>query len=257
MASLTASRALAEFGFTALEAEAYAFLLRESPATGYRVAQGIQKPVANTYKALETLEQKGALLVEHSETKLCRPVPPDELLARLGAEFERRRELAKAAFQQVTTPPAGDRIYELRSFEQAEAKATAMLECSGRVVLLACTVAVAQRLRNNLLDATERGVQVGLTLFEDGGVVGVESARSITDPLGPSDLYVAIDGVEALEFAEIASVSSGLWTRNPLVAKRAFQGLAAQHALAQLSARLEEGAGAKRLAKVLREMPRL
>jgi sugar-specific transcriptional regulator TrmB len=50
---------LMEFSFSGLEAEIYTFLLRDSPATGYRVAQALGKPVANTYKAIESLQNKG------------------------------------------------------------------------------------------------------------------------------------------------------------------------------------------------------
>ena len=59
-----AVESLQELGFTETEALAYAGLVPISPATGYRVAQAIGKPAANTYKALESLEAKGAVLVE-------------------------------------------------------------------------------------------------------------------------------------------------------------------------------------------------
>lgn len=43
--------ALSSLGFTELEASVYAYLVQKSPATGYRVAQAIRKPVANlSYK---------------------------------------------------------------------------------------------------------------------------------------------------------------------------------------------------------------
>ena len=74
---------LVALGFTALEAEVYIYLLGASPATGYRVAQAIGKPIANTYKAIEALESKGAVIVEHSANKLCRAIPAEELLGQL------------------------------------------------------------------------------------------------------------------------------------------------------------------------------
>ncbi|MDO8629132.1 MAG: helix-turn-helix domain-containing protein, partial [Phycisphaerales bacterium] len=67
---------LVPLGFTPLEGEVYAILVAESPATGYRVAQAIGKPVANTYKAIESLERKGAIVVDDGESRLCRAVPP-------------------------------------------------------------------------------------------------------------------------------------------------------------------------------------
>ena len=82
---------LIDLGFTNLEAEIYTFLLQESPATGYRIAQAIGKPAANTYKTVQSLEKKGALLVDDSEKRLCRAVPADELLNRLERQFSERK----------------------------------------------------------------------------------------------------------------------------------------------------------------------
>jgi len=60
MATSPAAELLVPFGFTNLESEIYVFLLGESPATGYRIAQAIGKPAANTYKAIESLRlEKG------------------------------------------------------------------------------------------------------------------------------------------------------------------------------------------------------
>src|SRR5262244_1295461 len=90
-AAATAIDALTRLGFTALEAEVYTWLLGEPGATGYRIAQGIGKPVANTYKALESLQKKGAILVEEDESRLCRAVPPEELLTQLERGFASSR----------------------------------------------------------------------------------------------------------------------------------------------------------------------
>lgn len=49
---------LMPLGFTETEALAYCELQRAGPSTGYRIAQGIGKAQANTYKALSTLVQK-------------------------------------------------------------------------------------------------------------------------------------------------------------------------------------------------------
>ena len=78
---------LRELGLTGLEAEAYAWLLTASPATGYGVAKGLGKPTANTYKALESLREKGAVVTDDDETRSYRAVPPPELLAALERRF--------------------------------------------------------------------------------------------------------------------------------------------------------------------------
>src|SRR5580704_2378142 len=108
-------KALAELGFTNLEAEIYAFLLQESPATGYRIAQAIGKPAANTYKAIQTLEQKGAVIVEDGTSRMCRAVSSDELLSRMTREFELRRSSAQSTLSALNHPSVDERIYQIRS----------------------------------------------------------------------------------------------------------------------------------------------
>src|SRR5437764_15136779 len=88
--------ALIELGLSGSEAAAYAYLVRHSPATAYKVAKGIGKPVANTYKAIASLEEKGAVLVDDGESRLCRAVPPEEFLARLDRRFRAQRSRAAA-----------------------------------------------------------------------------------------------------------------------------------------------------------------
>ncbi len=87
MASDDCIEALVSLGFTALESEIYTFLLQESPVTGYRVAQALGKPTANTYKAIESLALKGAVIVAEGAQRHCRAVPAQELLNRLDRRF--------------------------------------------------------------------------------------------------------------------------------------------------------------------------
>ena len=85
---------LLELGFTEIEARVYGFLVEDSPATGYRISHAIGKQPPNTYKAIASLEAKGAILVEKGETKQCRAVPPEELLENLERRFRSQRALA-------------------------------------------------------------------------------------------------------------------------------------------------------------------
>ena len=86
---------LVDLGLTKLEAEIYTYLLGNSPSTGYGIAKGIGKPAANTYKALESLHNKGAILIDDSETRLCRSVPPDELFDSIERRFTNTKARAK------------------------------------------------------------------------------------------------------------------------------------------------------------------
>src|SRR5215213_5890268 len=102
-------QALAGFGFTDLEARLYCALLREAPASGYRLAKLVGKAPANTYQALDSLARKGAVMVDEGASRTFRPVPSDELLALLRLGFEARSKDAATALAGVERKTEGDR----------------------------------------------------------------------------------------------------------------------------------------------------
>src|SRR5436309_3917681 len=89
---------LSQFGFNALEERAYAALLRRPGQTGYKLAQSLKKPVANIYKALESLLEKGAVVVEDGNPALYSAVAVAELFDRFEGELRTRRKLALRQF---------------------------------------------------------------------------------------------------------------------------------------------------------------
>src|SRR5579872_3418738 len=111
-------QALAALGFTQLEAEVYVFLLGEAPATGYRVAQAIGRLPANTYKALESLQNKGAVIIDEGASRLCRAIPSAELLDLLKRRFAEQEARATRALSEIAPVSHDDRIYQLRSYDQ-------------------------------------------------------------------------------------------------------------------------------------------
>ena len=95
---------LIKLGFTELESKVYLCLLQQSPATGYRVAKEIGSTNASIYKALESLEAKGAILVDDAETRLCRAVQYDELFDQMERSFQERRGAAAQGTPSLSAP---------------------------------------------------------------------------------------------------------------------------------------------------------
>src|SRR5882724_6196485 len=93
--------ALMALGFTALEAGIYTTLLRKSPITGYGIAKELGKPAANTYKAIESLQTKGAIIVDDGESRLCRAVAPEEVFGQLERSFADNKKRAEAALAEL------------------------------------------------------------------------------------------------------------------------------------------------------------
>ena len=231
MASTDGIAPLVALGFTDLEATVYAHLVAQGPATGYRIAQETGKPVANTYKAIESLERKGAALVEDGATRVVRAVAPERVLDALARGHEIERKRAAKGLKKAFRSEEDGRTYAVASEEQALARARQMLAEATGVALVRGTAAMRAALAEELSDAEGRGVDV---------------AR-----LDGEGLTVAVDAHQCLVAPE------GIWTRNPAVARAVFDGLAAEAALAEVGAQVEDGAGAKKLQRALASRRRL
>jgi sugar-specific transcriptional regulator TrmB len=190
-------------GFTALEAEIYTFLLQEAPVTGYRVAQALRKPAPNIYKAIESLEAKGAVMVDEGASRLCRPVPAAELLSHLERRFRRVRDRAARSLADLSGDTADDRVYRLRSSGQVLERARNMLGRSREVALVDCFPLPLASLRADLEAAGGRGVDVAVKAYEP---IALEHAHVVLDSRGGAALErwpgqwinVVVDGSEHL-----------------------------------------------------------
>lgn len=246
-------QALADLGFTNLEAEIYSYLLQESPATGYRIAQAIGKPAANTYKAIQSLEQKGAVIVDSSETRMCRAISSDELLTRLSREFETRRASAQVSLSKMNHPAPDDRIYQIRSRDQVFQRAREMLHEAKLLVVGVIEGPFAQELIEDLAAAIARGVDIGLKSDQNLRVEGIEAVPIEKYERGRQVLELAVDGEQVLiaAFSPEGALTHAIWSRHPVLAVSFHEGLAAQISFANVSARVDEGAGQKRLTRAV------
>lgn len=224
--STDAVRHLAALGFTEIEAAVYAYLVAHPPATAYRVAQEIGKPVANTYKAVADLRQKGAVLVDETGSRTCRAVPPAELLDRLEAAYRQRHAAAAQALARLPAAGAGEGIYTLTRPEQVLERAAGMLEQAEEVVLIDAFPGVLEVLRASLEAAAARGVLVVVQAYADVEVNGVEVvlhrfAERALERWPGQWTCVVVDGSEYL-FAYLngpgTEVHQAIWSASPFLA---------------------------------------
>lgn len=220
-------KSLNELGFTELEATIYSYLVENSPATPYRIAQDIGKPVANTYKTVESLYQKGAILIDETNSRLCQAIPPDELLGKLKNSFLDRHQTASAALSQLK--PSGDheKIFSLATAEQVFERCQKLIEQAETIVLVDAYPGVVERLKPWLEDAAERKVAVVLQAYEPLEMKGVEivafqSAELMLQRWRGNWLIVVIDGAEYL-FAFLSD--DGASVRNAIYCGSAFLAL--------------------------------
>lgn len=214
--------ALQDLGFTEIEALVYAALLQESPATGYRVSHRIGRPTPNTYKAIASLQGKGAVLVDDGGSRLCRAVPPGEVLAALERRFQASKATAQAAIEALAPAGDDDRVYQLHSVDQVLERARVMLKQARKLVLLDVFPGPFAALRTALESAAGRVRIVAKVYVEDARAAGVELVRC-ADPervraVWPGQhLTLVRDGEEhllALLSEDLSAVHQAVWSNS-------------------------------------------
>lgn len=217
--------ALAALGFTAAEAETYLALLQASPATAYRVSQRTGRPVANTYKAVTGLQQKGAVLVDDGESRLCRAVPPDELLAARTRAFEQHREAARSLFASLGRDEDDERVYRLASAAHVLERTRSMLDAAREVVLVDAFPGPFAAVADALAACAHRGVRVVVKVYHDAPDVPFETVRD-ADVLQAlqawpgEQLSVVCDAschLLALFDSDLRDVHQGVFSRSPFL----------------------------------------
>jgi sugar-specific transcriptional regulator TrmB len=240
---------LRELGLTGLEAEAYSWLLTASPATGYGVAKGLGKPTANTYKALESLREKGAVVTDDAETRSFRAVPPAELLAALERRFLEQRQRAADALSRLGAPEADERIYHLSTTEQVIQRARQMLLRAESVAILDLFPWPAERLAADLEAAADRGIHVVVKCYAPLEIPGVRvipdvAADRVVDRWPGQWTNAVVDGKEsllALLSHDGSEVHQAIWSGSPFISWVYHSALIAELFYSDVSRGLEEG----------------
>jgi sugar-specific transcriptional regulator TrmB len=244
---LQAAKALTFLGFSEIEALVYCFLLEESPATGYRVSHAIGKPTANTYKAIAALALRGAIVIDDSESRLCRAVPQRELLERLNREFDGHRRAAESELGKIRQAAGDDRIYYLNSVDQVMERARSMVADAKQAVLLDVFPKIAPHLAPELAAAAKRGVKVALRAYaplelKGAAIVVTDEAPRVLAAWPGQHLSMAVDGDQfmmALLSQDITVVHQALWSSSTFLSCMQYNALNVELALTDLETRAD------------------
>ncbi|HUU04813.1 MAG TPA: helix-turn-helix domain-containing protein [Patescibacteria group bacterium] len=223
--SKNAINPLMELGLTGLESQIYAFLVENSPATGYRIANGINKPTANTYKALHELLAKGIVIGEDSTPRAFRAVPIAALLERLEKRFQKMKALAAVELAQLKPAVEDEKIYRLQTAEHVYERFREMLMRAEKIVLLDLFPAALAELKDEVEATAERGVHVVLKLYRPADLRG---CIMVVEPSGPEVIArwpgvaanAIVDGREhliAFLSPDQHRVHDAIWSRNTVI----------------------------------------
>ncbi len=242
---------LGNVGFSGLEVDVYLALLEEPNSSGYHVAQKIGKLVGSTYKALDSLRSKGAVLADEKSR-------PTTYVALSISEYmeTRRRDLEvlqaqiEREMEDVAALPAHGGIFELESIAHVYERCRSLLRGARDVVLLNIDARPLEELRPELTAAADRGVKV---------LIKTRAPVSAT----PSDVWTGDELGVAVDFREYvqaflkmdgSGVEEAIWVRQPHLAKQVCLLFQSDFTLTRVRAMVQAG---KEVREIGREMTRL
>lgn len=253
---------LANLGFTDAEAELYMFLIAESPATGYRAAQAIGRPASQTYKAIESLTRKGAVMVDDGNTRLCRAVPPEEYLSHLQRSFGDRIQVAKTLLRKLPKLGSDYRVYQIESFEEVMERARRMLERGREVLIADLFPGPLATLTKSIENAYEKGRRIAVKIYKPSEIrctlkVLLTNGPDVIESWPGEILNIVIDGREflsALLKTESHEVRNAIWSSNPFLAARQHNGLSCEIGLTLIQTLVSNHESQKRINSALKEI---
>ncbi|NNF07742.1 MAG: TrmB family transcriptional regulator [Candidatus Eisenbacteria bacterium] len=240
--------ALQDLGFSEIEALVYTYLLQNEASTGYRVSHAIGKPTANTYKAIASLQDQGAVLVDEGENRVVRAVPPKELLSQMSRDFQDRTKSAAEALAELNLEVVDDRVYALKSAGQVLERARVMLGRAKGMVLADIFPEILEELKGDFIKAAARGCLVTVKVYDPTELTGCEcilqpDGRRVFSRWPGQQLSLVIDAEEhllALFDDGLKDVHQAVWSRSTFLSCLHHNHLAMEHLVTLYSARRQE-----------------
>lgn len=251
---------LRSLGLNELESEVYVFLLSHPATTGYGIAKAIKRPTANTYKAIESLAGRGAVLVEEGENRLCRAVPATEFIGHLQSSFESKTKEAEAALSALEAETDEERVYRLESVGHLMERCRQMLEVKAeRLAVVDAFPEAVAALLPSIGRAVARGVDVLVQAYAEVDIPGAqvvipEVSQQVQLQWKSQQLNVTVDGREAviaLLSNGLERVIQGIWTNSLYLTCIVEAGLMAEHTIHQMRAIAGEADSAERMRGIL------
>ena len=211
-----------ELGFSRIEAEIFVFLVQRPSATGYQVAKALGRPNSNIYRALDTLQTKGAVLMADGDKRRYRAVAIEELAGQITRRVEERGQRAVTNIAALGERESDDRIYSLTAVDQMYACCRRMLGECEEVAFLDLSPLPLAALRPEIEAAASRGARIGVQAYEEVEIGGVEvvvhpRTAQIREHLPLQAVVLIVDGVRCLLGATDDGgqrVYSCLWTES-------------------------------------------
>lgn len=226
---------LKELGLSELEANIYHWLLENQRSTGYKIAGQIAKPVANTYKALKSLQNKGAVISDDfTGTTYFETIPIEEFLNKIESEFNRKKEKIIKEVEKLETRQDNTGIYEIKSIELVFEKAASMIKSTQNTLLIDGFPAPMKKIKQYLTEERASDVSIYVKNYSGDDIANVHQLKASFDDLPISELngqwlIVLKDTNESLLAffnKDGSELIHAVWTQDPFISFILFNGSA-------------------------------
>lgn len=156
---------LGALGLTEYEGKVYLALLKESPANGYQLSKRTGVPRSMVYEALGRLHSRGAVLKSgDGRVTLYRPVPPQNLLERYDREHQQLIQDLRGRLLSIYDTRQEDFLWTVSGRDSVFSYASQLIDGAQREIYLVLNDIALEQLRDRILAACTRGLEVGALL---------------------------------------------------------------------------------------------
>jgi sugar-specific transcriptional regulator TrmB len=156
---------LQQLGFSAYEARTYVSLLESGPTTAYEVSKNSGLPRANTYGALESLANKGAVQQISESPVRYAPADPDILVTHVSRKMSGLCERLRRGLANVRAKPHSDVVWTVTGQRDLTEKIDDLIAAAQDHVWIKASSEVLRAHLAPLREAVARGVSLLLIVF--------------------------------------------------------------------------------------------
>jgi len=214
---------LLELGLTRLETNIYCLLVTGESRSTQEIAESLQQPPDDVAVAVNTLRERGAVMVSAADPDLHQAIPAEEVLAHATQRFHRIRNRASGALRKLAKSPPTEDMCSIESAPEVWSRLARMLGHCREVALLDLFPLAVEKLRQPLEEAAGRGCHVAVKTYCPTRLAGVMAvnepdAGEVVLRWGGQWANGVIDGQEyllALLSADGELVHQSVWSDSP------------------------------------------
>lgn len=239
---------LKDIGLNNLESEIYLTLVQMPGITGYKVASLISKAVANTYKALNQLENKGLVVCSESDgSKAYSAIQIDEYLDRLENEFAEKRKNILIKMNEIKVKQTSFGNYYLTDKNQVFERAKMMINTANVALLIDVFPYPFSEIKTTIEQKSlDKKINLHLKLYNHDeincvNVIHAFNGERVIQELHGSWLIICKDSSESLICVfnrETNELLHAVWSTDPFLCLTLFNGLANEFMLIDILAKL-------------------